>query len=1303
MQTSTLSVPAVILTISHQNDDEDDRFGGTTNFASELWGNRNFSNACQAIFKRVGVSGESVFPFGGYSMQHRTTLCVIALPGATQEEHDEAFQDRAWVESVEKRFSMGFRGNCTLTISPTRWPEENPFWNLGEDYFGTPPCIHPLWGCAAFRVRSGFEGEQGMNDAILEAHKRGLVRRSLPPRQGGVQKRNIRHPSAKDAHGQGQEGCQGTVAVTGPRSRPGGVPTAVPSKKRKQGAESCSPSPQPRAIPTRRFSQRGRADDKNEDEEEIEEPPETESERSDDDDQLEPHDLHPPTKRLRISTANDAVFPPCGYKEFKYFVPGSRKNAEDVLTESPLFAYPGRVIAGIMHQIRRRRPAKPGEKDTYFSYIVFKSVDVLVKHVYNCPPDGRVFNITVEPDREVSFYADLEWKVNGRPDRQKGKHLLQASLDVFEVCLKELYGPVLAEAWKEATTCFCATITGKFSYHVYSDVVFASIVEHGAFMEYVKDALQSARNDPQHALHHQAKLLYRTGKDGKPDWFIDFGVYTKNRNFRLAANSKPGKGNPLLLVQDDGISVVPEPDDFATFREWILRSIIISPGKDAPRLPLLPGRSQTKKAASCGSAANASPLEEAVLEMVREPPDREGTDKGWEGFPDAFFEGTSDGGFMRFNHHDRSQACPFGSRSHDHKGIWARVDPRTGMITLGCYGTACGRKKYTLGRISADLLPLSDDAQSIVKESFSRCYPHLVLGAMQYREGGKELAITVNSYRQCEMTSRRHDGLFESEFVVLSTGQGRWRCKHRDCEGQEGTNPPVKFLKNQKQRDIVFPRAAKRRSSQDASDIPPEVLAVFKKFDQRYKVVQAKSSMVVADLEASDDAIEGPVVALMTEPTFLLRYRNCTMVLDDGKKIQCARAWLDWPGRMTYEGITVDPTGERRPNMLNLWQGFTVEPLEGDCSMQLDYRLRLICGNDKESFEYLLNLEAFIVQNPEKLLRVAIVLLGDEGVGKSTLANMMGSFFGSGYKRISHQSMLSNRFNAFLLNTLVLFVDEATWPGDKAGEGYVKSIITDSQMMLELKGVDPYPMQNRAKLILSSNMPYVVPAGLADRRWAPFRVSDERKQDANYFKDLEHNWNHEGAKEAYLHLLLHRDISNFDPTRDRPRRVIGELWLQKMYHMNPVESWWYQVLARGSLFDGGIPGTAPQWPTEVRLEELFRSYRHHFEQCSSNKAAMIKNPQLLWNELKNRMLPEGDYNRRCASMGWGERRNTYPLPTLQDCRTHYASRVTQTPYDIVFPEEDQQGGTPSGVKPASGEENMATVFEDQPGREPTSP
>ena len=66
----------------------------------------------------------------------------------------------------------------------------------------------------------------------------------------------------------------------------------------------------------------------------------------------------------------------------------------------------------------------------------------------------------------------------------------------------------------------------------------------------------------------------------------------------------------------------------------------------------------------------------------------------------------------------------------------------------------------------------------------------------------------------------------------------------------------------------------------------------------------------------------------------------------------------------------------------------------------------------------------------------------------------------------------------------LLFADEAYWPGDKAGEGELKRLITEPTLVIEPKGVDSFQVRNSLHVIIAGNEEWLVPASGDERRFA---------------------------------------------------------------------------------------------------------------------------------------------------------------------------------------------------------------------------
>lgn len=67
---------------------------------------------------------------------------------------------------------------------------------------------------------------------------------------------------------------------------------------------------------------------------------------------------------------------------------------------------------------------------------------------------------------------------------------------------------------------------------------------------------------------------------------------------------------------------------------------------------------------------------------------------------------------------------------------------------------------------------------------------------------------------------------------------------------------------------------------------------------------------------------------------------------------------------------------------LNLWRGFGVKAIKGDCSQFLGFARDIICNGNAEHFDYLIKREAFIVQKRSRSEVALALQTKEEGAGK---------------------------------------------------------------------------------------------------------------------------------------------------------------------------------------------------------------------------------------------------------------------------------------------------------------------------------
>jgi hypothetical protein len=156
---------------------------------------------------------------------------------------------------------------------------------------------------------------------------------------------------------------------------------------------------------------------------------------------------------------------------------------------------------------------------------------------------------------------------------------------------------------------------------------------------------------------------------------------------------------------------------------------------------------------------------------------------------------------------------------------------------------------------------------------------------------------------------------------------------------------------------------------------------------------------------------------------------------------------------------------------------------------------------------------------------------------------------------------LTGRFNAHFLDALFIHADEYFTTGDKEAVSVLNRMVTAPTLMIERKGVDPFPIPNRLKLMLSSNHDWAVPATADERRFAVLDVSPHKIGDRAYFNALAAAIEGDETS-ALLHHLLNLDISSFVVADVPQTRGLSE---QKLLGGNSVELFWYACLCEGEI------------------------------------------------------------------------------------------------------------------------------------------
>jgi hypothetical protein len=285
------------------------------------------------------------------------------------------------------------------------------------------------------------------------------------------------------------------------------------------------------------------------------------------------------------------------------------------------------------------------------------------------------------------------------------------------------------------------------------------------------------------------------------------------------------------------------------------------------------------------------------------------------------------------------------------------------------------------------------------------------------------------------------------------------------------------------------------------------------------------------------------------------------------------------------------PQGDK-PGVYNLWRGFNVEPIPGDCSLYIDHIKNEMCGGSEVLFDYVIKWMARAVQNPASPGEVAIVVRGGKGTGKGSFAKHFGRLFGRHYLQIANPSHLVGNFNSHLRDVILLFSDEAFYAGDKKHESVLKMLVTEDSIPIEMKGVDVESYPNFIHLILASNDLHVIRASGDERRYLVLEMKESHKQDKSYFAAMQKQMDN-GGYEALLYFLQTVDLSNFEVREVPDTKALQE---QKLLSLSIEEEWWFRKLRDGRLHEDHS-----EWVRYIESEYLIEDFINYAEKWNFSR------------------------------------------------------------------------------------------------------
>ena len=357
-------------------------------------------------------------------------------------------------------------------------------------------------------------------------------------------------------------------------------------------------------------------------------------------------------------------------------------------------------------------------------------------------------------------------------------------------------------------------------------------------------------------------------------------------------------------------------------------------------------------------------------------------------------------------------------------------------------------------------------------------------------------------------------------------------------------------------------------------------------------------------------------------------------------------SWLKWSGKHhKLGGVTFQPCAEKCPkDIFNLWHGFKVEPIEGDCSLYLDHLRKVICGGDESAYSYLVGWLAHMVQKLDEKPSVAIFMRSVMGAGKDTMVRALSEMLGRHALTLNGDEQITGRFQGALQEKLFVYINEARILDSRTMDR-MKSLISEKEVSLELKGKDPVRIPNFARFILASNHEHVIRADLRERRYLMlepkplFEVSSP--EHFAYFKSL-HAWIDNGGAQYLLQYLQSLDLTNFNPHSAPTTAMLIEQKQHSMQNSHQFIREW-------------LNGCDPiEWPKRIPARDLTDNYRSWHEANIGEKLTATKAGREVGAVMKKLTITPKQSNGKY-----------YPLPDLESMKAKFA-KLYQTTIDKMF-------------------------------------
>jgi len=246
-----------------------------------------------------------------------------------------------------------------------------------------------------------------------------------------------------------------------------------------------------------------------------------------------------------------------------------------------------------------------------------------------------------------------------------------------------------------------------------------------------------------------------------------------------------------------------------------------------------------------------------------------------------------------------------------------------------------------------------------------------------------------------------------------------------------------------------------------------------------------------------------------------IKYKNPVFNINDDK----SKPWIrksftnieEVSHELQYKRVDFIPKHENvDPTSFNLFTSFKAKKSDDKIDeSKIDrilWHIRYIwCKNNDDLYKYIINWLVHLMQKPYKKIGIAILLKSEQGAGKNILWEFIADFIiGKKYSLVINDiDRLLGRFNVIIQNKLLTICDEiSNYGGAFKSNDKLKNLITQSEQVIERKGLKPVRFSDYNNYIFLSNNNWPIKVELSDRRYFCLDLGNSKCKDSDYFDVL---------------------------------------------------------------------------------------------------------------------------------------------------------------------------------------------------------